>query len=242
MGIGDDVITLARARERFESTGLTQCPRDRQGHARCDRLVYQNSPYISTEGEPLDEYPQGKRPYQRETDYQAPLARFHLTDEEILWQQQYSQVKRIIVNPNGKQHAHHKNNKLWLHHRWQQLADLLTQRFPEYRVTQLVSLGFKRLTGVDYIPTPNARHLIASIPLASWIITTEGAQHHLAAAWHVAATVIYGHCTSPRTTGYPGQHALYDESGPCGSRETCRQCRAWMEALMPETVLNTVKL
>lgn len=242
MGIGDDVITLARARAEYLKTGRLQEPRDRQNRDASWRAVYSQSPYIRRGGVPLSEYPQGRRPYQDCEEYHAPRAEFHLTDEQETWAQEQARRPYIILNPDAKPNAHYSNNKHWHEPYWHELVQLLKQQYPQYRLVRARAAHWPVWPGLENIVTPGVYDLIALIKEASWLITTEGAPHHIAAAWHTPTTVIYGHCTSPRTTGYPGQRALASELGPCNSRQHCDQCRIEMQKITPQRVMETVEL
>jgi ADP-heptose:LPS heptosyltransferase len=242
MGIGDDVITLARARQLYLKTGRAHCPRDRQGRARTDRPIYQNSPYISPDGDTILEYPDNKRPYEGEIQYQAPRAEFHLRPELDAWAQQQAERPYIILNPDAKPNAHYSNNKHWYRPHWHRLIELLKKQYPEYR---LVRAGYDKMQyeyDLETVTTTTVHDLIALIKYAAWLITTEGAPHHISAGTGTRTTVIYGHCTSPNTTGYQGQQALYDPQGPCNSRHPCSQCEISMRRITPEQVLDTVRL
>ncbi|WKW35102.1 ADP-heptose LPS heptosyltransferase II [Phage DSL-LC06] len=242
MGIGDDVITLARARAEYLNSGNLQCPVDRKGNPRTDRAVYQQSPYISPAGAIIEEYPMDKRPYEHETYYQAPRAEFHLTDEQETWAQEQARRPYIIINPDAKPNAHYSNNKHWHEPYWHELVQLLKQQYPQYRLVRANPGKFTTCYDLENISTPGVYDLIALIKYASWVITTEGAPHHIAAGTHTPCTVIYGHCTSPQTTGYPGQRALASDSGPCNSRQHCDQCRIEMQKITPQRVMETVEL
>lgn len=242
MGIGDDVITLARARQQYLKTGRTQCPVDRRGIHRYHREIYRQSPYISQDGDLLEEYPDGKRPYERETYYQPPRAEFHLTESQESWGKLQALRPYIILNPDAKPNAHHSNNKHWHQPYWQELIQLLKGQYPQYRLVRANPGKFTTQYDLENIATPEIYNLIALIKYASWVITTEGAPHHIAGGTQTPCTVIYGHCTTPKTTGYHGQQALYSELGPCNSRNHCDTCRSEMLRITPQRVLATIKL
>lgn len=242
MGIGDDVITLARARQLYLKTGRALCPRNRQGQSTAHRPVYQQSPYINRDGDTISEYPEGKRPYEGETRYQPPRPEFHLTPEQEAWGQAQAEHPYIILNPDAKPNAHHSNNKHWHQPYWQELIELLRQQYPRYRLVRANPGKFTTPYDLEDIATPGVYDLITLIKYASWVVTTEGAPHHIAAGTDTPCTVIYGHCTSPMTTGYHGQQALYSPAGPCNSRQHCDICRAEMLKITPEKVLATIQL
>jgi ADP-heptose:LPS heptosyltransferase len=93
--------------------------------------------------------------------------------------------------------------------------------------------------------------MMAAIERAAWVITTDGAPHHCAAAFGVPCTVIWGSCTSPHPhkqmagLSYPGQHNLIaeDPHTPCYTiHKECAHCVRFRTAITPEQVIETLDI
>jgi ADP-heptose:LPS heptosyltransferase len=101
------------------------------------------------------------------------------------------------------------------------------------------------------IETDSIRKVMACIRTAAWVITTDGAQHHIAAAWHTPCTVIWGTCTSPHATetrgalGYEGQKNLIVKHSltPCYTeKRECDHCVELKQHITPEQVIETLDI
>jgi len=257
MGIGDDLMWLAQAQQQFARTGRCVRPTHKGstyawGRRLWLREAYDNQPCIDpVGGDDLEEKPHGKRPYQQDPGYRPSPAQIILTQAEIAWARDHMpQGPYVIINPDAKQGAIHHNNKLWHHPNWQQLALQLAQR-------GIVTVRLKPATRVDTyhpacnIETDSIRKVMACIRTAAWVITTDGAAHHIAAAWRTPCTVIWGTCTSPHATstrgalGYEGQknlivpHALT----PCYTeKKECDHCATLKTHITPHSVIDTLDI
>jgi ADP-heptose:LPS heptosyltransferase len=257
MGIGDDVMWLADAYQRHLNTGAKQRPTQNgspthKGRRLWLREAYQNVPWIcKTTGDDLEERPNGKRPYQQHPDYRPQPAPIALTEAEREWAQlNMPKTPYVVINPDAKLLAHYHNNKHWHDPHWQELA------------LQLSILGVVtvRLTPQGkqntYYPAVNIltdtpRRMMAAIERAAWVITTDGAPHHVAAAFGRPCTVIWGTCTSPHPHGnmaglsYPGQQNLIaeDPETPCYTTKTeCAHCVRLRDSITPQQVIATLDI
>jgi ADP-heptose:LPS heptosyltransferase len=257
MGIGDDLMWLAQAQQQFARTGRPVRPTHRGstyawGRRLWLREAYENQPCIDpVHGVNLEEKPHGKRPYQYDPRYRPSPAQIILTTAEIQWAQDHMpKGPYVIINPDAKQGGIHHNNKLWHDPYWQELALQLAQ-------LGIVTVRLKPATRMDtYYPalnteTDSIRKVMACIRTAAWVITTDGAQHHIAAAWATPCTVIWGTCTSPYAThtrgalGYEGQKNLIAKhpQTPCYTeKRECAHCVELKQAITPQCVIDTLDI
>jgi ADP-heptose:LPS heptosyltransferase len=257
MGIGDDLMWLGDALQYHTRTGRPVRPTHKggtiaQGKRLWLREAYQNVPYIDPNlGDNLEEKPNGKRPYQYDPTYRPRPAQIHLTPQEIDWARDHMpQTPYVIINPDAKLGGIHHNNKLWHTPYWQQLALQLAQ-------LGIITVRLKPATRMDtYYPacnieTDSIRKVMACIRTAAWVITTDGAAHHIAAAWGTPCTVIWGTCTSPYATptrgalGYVGQKNLIAAHAqtPCYTEHReCAHCVELKQAITPQCVIETLDI
>lgn len=129
-------------------------------------------------------------------------------------------------------------NKTWPLSRYQELASRLLAATGCSPV-QLVPAGFAPLLkDVDAISTPSFRHALAVLGLAQIFVGPEGGLMHGAAAMGVpSAVILYGGFNSPRSTGYP-QFENIAVGEPCGTIEACWHCKAAMESISVDRVLE----
>ena len=257
MGIGDDLMWLGDAKQHHTRTGRKVRPTQRGGTiAKGLRLwlreVYQNVPYIDPDlGDNLEEKPQGKRPYQYDPTYQPTPAEIILSDTEIQWvRDNMPRGPWVIINPDAKLGGIHHVNKHWHTPYWQELALLLSQLG-----IVTVRLQPKERQDTFYpavnIVTDSIRKVMAVIKHAAWVITTDGAQHHISAAWATPCTVIWGTCTSPYATatrgalGYKGQKNLIvaHPQTPCYTeKRECDHCTQLKQQITPQCVIDTLDI
>jgi ADP-heptose:LPS heptosyltransferase len=257
MGIGDDLMWLGDAWVHHTRTGRLVRPTQRGGTIAGGRRLwlreaYQNVPYIDPNlGDNLEEKPNGKRPYQYDPTYRPTPAQIHLTTAEIQWARDHMPTgPYVIINPDAKLGGIHHNNKHWHHPHWQELALQLAQR-------GIVTVRLQPVTRMDtYYPavnivTDSIRKVMACIRTAAWVITTDGAQHHISAAWATPCTVIWGTCTSPHATetrgalGYEGQKNLIADHPltPCYTQhQECAHCTQLKAHITPQQVIETLDI
>ena len=257
MGIGDDLMWLAHARAEYQRTGRPVRPTQRggtiaQGRRLWLKEVYQNVPYIDPDlGDNLEERPNGLRPYQQDPRYTPTPAEIILSDTEIEWvQNNMPRGPWVIINPDAKLGGIHHVNKHWHAPYWQELAMLLS-------LQGIVTVRLKPKERQDtYYPavnieTDSIRKVMAVIRSAAWVITTDGAQHHISAAWATPCTVIWGTCTSPHATrtrgalGYEGQKNLIANHPltPCYTeKRECDHCTQLKQSITPQQVIDTLDI
>ena len=257
MGIGDDLMWLAHARAEYQRTGRPVRPTQRggtiaQGRRLWLKEVYQNVPYIDPDlGDNLEERPNGLRPYQQDPRYTPTPAEIVLSDAEIQWVRDHMPAGPwVIINPDAKLGGIHHVNKHWHTPYWQELALLLSL---QGIVTVRLQPPAQHLTFYPAINivTDSIRKVMAIIKHAAWVITTDGAQHHIAAAWATPCTVIWGTCTSPHATptrgalGYEGQKNLIvpHPLTPCYTeKRECDHCVQLKQSITPQCVIDTLDI
>jgi ADP-heptose:LPS heptosyltransferase len=257
MGIGDDLMWLAQAQQQFARTGRPVRPTHRGstyawGRRLWLREAYENQPCIDpVAGDNLEEKPNGRRPYQYDSRYKPLPAQIHLTPQEIDWAREHMpKTPYVIINPDAKQGGIHHQNKHWHDPYWQELALQLAQ-------LGIVTVRLQPPTRHNtYYPalntvTDSIRKVMACIRTAAWVITTDGAAHHIAAAWGTPCTVIWGTCTSPHAThtrgalGYEGQKNLIAAHAqtPCYTQhQECAHCTQLKAHITPQQVIETLDI
>lgn len=173
-------------------------------------------------------------------DFVCPPGEVFLTKEEKafalarIWNGDPIAIVEPRVKPIG---ACQGANKQWGTPKYQELASRLPAATGCHPV-QLLPVGVTpKLADVDAIETPSFRHALAVLGLAALYIGPEGGMHHGAAAMGTPAVVIFGGFNTPRSTGY-AWHENIAVGEPCGSIEACWHCRAAMDSISVDRVLQ----
>jgi ADP-heptose:LPS heptosyltransferase len=246
MGIGDEVMITGEVRARAGESARRFAILNRHGIHRYHE-VWEGNPRIAKPGEEHDEklkicghhrpYIEGydaQRFYWRE--HSPPIGEFYFSESEKDFGRRC--CGRVILEPHIKAGA--SPNKRWPWISWNKLAWLLQRS--GIRVTQLGSPNTQLLEGAELIITPTFRHAAAVLANARFLVGSDGAMHHAAAALGVRAVVIRGGYIGPRVTGYAGQIDFFEGDGlGCGMRVPCGHCAAAMAAITPENVLEELE-
>lgn len=168
-------------------------------------------------------------------DYESEPGEIYLSASEKTLASQTAGA--IVIEPNVKARA--SPNKQWGLANWQHLAKSL-------RDLPLVQLGppgtWMAGRHVRHVVTLSPRDAAGALSGARAAILHEGYLHHAAAALGIPAVVIRGGFIGPKVTGYPGQVDFFDGEGlGCGMRTNCAHCRAAMNAILPETVAQSLR-
>jgi ADP-heptose:LPS heptosyltransferase len=155
----------------------------------------------------------------------------HLTEQEKRWARKYP--NRIIIEPNIKINA--SPNKDWGWLRW--IAFAHEAQKAGVKVTQIGPSHVRRLPRAEFIQTAGIRQAAALMSMARAAVLTEGALHHLAAAFNIPAVVIFGGYISPDITGYEMHHNIFTGGVACGSRMPCDHCARAMSEITVGNVL-----
>lgn len=137
----------------------------------------------------------------------------------------------VVLEPSIK--AGTTVNKDWGIDRYQAVVDA----FPGVRFVRPMFNDARPMRGVQALEGLTTRTLAAIIEKADLYIGTEGFCHHVAAMCGVPAVVVFGGAIDPEITGYPEQVNLA-AADPCGSHRPCAHCRAWLDALTPQQVVE----
>ena len=137
---------------------------------------------------------------------------------------------KILIEPTTKVP---NGNKAWIWERWQQVAGNRDD------FIQVGGASATRLDGVDSVVT-TFREAMAVLSVCRAYVGSEGALHHVAAAFDVPAVVLWSEFVHPKFTGYASQRNLRHAEGYCGSRLPCAGCKASMEAIAVDEVLTNL--
>ena len=210
--------------------------------------VFENNPYILRARPPVaDGFKRiisggGVRPYialkgptrWAWKPYRPKPAELFFTDAERAFAEPYRGM--VMVEPNVKPNSH--ENKAWIASRWVELVDQLDLPWVQC-VPQLATPhpGVKVLK----VLTPTFRLACAVLSVAKAFVGTEGGLHHAAAAVGTPAVILWSEFISPDITGYDSMVNLRHAGVACGNRLNCKGCRASMDAITVDEVVNALK-
>jgi hypothetical protein len=239
VGIGDAVMASGRARTLHERTGKRVLIVGVSGRIQQSE-VWDGNPRIARR-EHGDEVRlidcPATRPYIKRKDvarytwqrWDIRPGEIYLTDAERAFAEPYR--RRVVIEPNTKVPG---GNKAWLPDRWQEVADRAGVEFVQ------TGFGPVRLRGVQRVETA-FRQAAAILSVARAYVGTEGALHHVAAAFNVPAVVLWSEFVAPEFTGYTTQRNIRHAGPACGMRVPCAGCRASMAAISVDEVLDNLK-
>lgn len=145
----------------------------------------------------------------------------------------------ILIEPNLPWHKPVSVNKDWGIARYQAVVDRLLEQ--GHDVAQF-SHGRDRLKGARTIEAKSFRMALAALRRAAAAVVPEGGLHHGAAAVGCSAVVLFGGFIPPQVTGYATHINLTGGAKPCGWLRPCKHCRAAMEAISVDHVVDSVQL
>lgn len=249
VGIGDEIMAGALARQKHIETGKRVRILDRFGAVRLHQ-VWQGLDYIAhpadngqfaelVNGPSARPYIRAKHADRWEWDYayRAPLGELHLWPDEREFAVNARAQYYVVVEPHLKRKS--SPNKDWGWRRWNRLVFELERR--NVRVAQVGPAGTALLDGVKFIETPTFRHAAAVLAQSRGAVLPEGGLHHAAAALGVPAVVLFGGYIAVEMTGYEC-HLNIGAAGTdaCGSRTPCGHCAAWMARIEPGSVAAAI--
>ena len=249
MGIGDEIMAAGEARRLREKTGKAVIIVNRINRPIWSE-VWEGNPYI------LRSYPLiqgtylrmvnagGARPYitgktpERWTwkPYKPVPAQMFFTEAELA-RARFAKGA-VMLEPNVKDIGH--TNKAWIWERWEELAYRIRKEL-KLDTLQCLPAGAKALTHVRTLPTPRFRDAAAALHEARAFVGTEGGLMHAAAAVQTPAVILWSEFISPEITGYDTLVNLRHAGKPCGLRTNCPGCKASMEAITVDEVLESLK-
>lgn len=246
MGVGDALIAAGRARKLYQETKQPVLIVGRH-NVRYWSDLWNDVPYIIRrpagrryrtliDGSGVRAYIAAKTP-ERWTwrPFTPTPAEIVFTPAELAFAEPYRGM--VMVEPNVKANTH--RNKAWYWDRWQQVVEAI----PEARFVQCVPHHSQsHLAGVyEHVTTPTFRQACAVLSVCRAFVGTEGGLMHAAAAVGTPAVILWSEFISPDITGY-AQHRNLRHAGPaCGMRTDCPGCRASMEAITVEEVVQNLQ-
>jgi ADP-heptose:LPS heptosyltransferase len=256
MGFGDSIMLSGIAKRINAMTNQPVCPVDARWEPYWDSL-WDGLPYMQKQftlgSVPLRNAPFAGRQYAHGLEgnrmkwrtWDIAPGEIRLTDEEKKWAVEQFETKDqhprfLLINPSWKAVGGGGQNKDWGFEKWQEVAWALKD-------VLLVQVSPPWLDGAIHIDCPTFRHACAILERSIGYVGHEGGMHHAAAALGKPAVVVFGGFISPEVTGYPTHKNLYvpDERYPlgCGTINTtdCPHCRAAMDAITVEEVVNATK-
>lgn len=283
MGIGDDIMWRGEAYKKFKETGELQRPWNNKKEQYMNietREVWKNVSWISRKGKPLDTLPNNQRRwYYNGTPYKPKVAPFEFNKEQIDFQKQIKFKEYIVINPYIKIGVYYpmKRWNYWL----QLIKDLKHENIvicevagskvttPIEQKRDILIRGLQGPTkeeilrvnpNVQIVSTENFMNTASVMSKAKYIVTTEGATHHVAGNMQVPCITIYGSHSSPFCTGYKTEIAItrLTECNPdgygcriwrCGglvsykenpNADKCRSCLEAMDSIKPAEVVKAI--
>lgn len=245
MGLGDQLIAAGRARKLHQETKLPVLIIGRHA-VRYWSDLWNGVPYIinrpagrrySTliDGSGVRAYIAAKTAERWTWRPFGPTpAEIVFTPAELAFAEPYRGM--VMVEPNVKAIGH--TNKAWVRDRWQQVVDSMHH----VRFVQCGAYGGTEwLNGVDRMPTPTFRHACAVLSVCRAFVGTEGGLMHAAAAVGTPAVILWSEFISPDITGYAMHRNIRHAGKACGMRSDCPGCRASMEAITVEEVVQNLQ-
>lgn len=145
----------------------------------------------------------------------------------------------VIIEPKVERWKSVASNKDWGRAKYQAVANAL--KADGFRVAELVHGDQPPLSGVELFRSASFRDALAIMSNASLYIGPEGGLHHGAAAVGIPGVVMFGGFIPPSVTGYASHANLTGGAEACGSLHDCAHCRAAMEAITVDEVLEEAR-
>ncbi len=244
MGLGDEIMATAWAKQVAEDIGVKTCYTEWS-------KIFKGNPYITHPGKGFQVMNcTGSRPYIiGQTDkrvifnpnFHAVPGELYLTNNEKKEAQDLLKKYKdfILVQPEVKL-LFSKGNKGWPRKYWRELVDKLDQ--PVLQMVSNNSEVNEGLGNTKVIVAETFRVACAVVAEAKLLIGTDGGLHHAAAALRKPAVVIWTGFSHPKTLGYPFHcNVRYDDSPPCGMKIQCDHCKKMAEKLTPDMVFDATR-
>ena len=254
MGMGDDIIATGDARESFRKFYMP-CVFGNGRQIHYNAAIFADNPRILTaaqatqyakEGKPFKwvaNYP-GNRPYIKEITRLA----FHYNEDyrvkpgELFFSKKKMMDKPyVVIEPNVNGDWAFSKNKDWGFMHWENLIKAL----PDVHFVQLAYGNVSRLKGenVTIVESSSFRQAFTWVADCQFVVTTDGAYHHLAAAVGKKAAVLWSPAaTSPKCMGYDFHKNIGPKDRVCGThKEVCSHCRRAMKKITEEEVIEAIK-
>lgn len=142
----------------------------------------------------------------------------------------------ILIEPHVPRWKTVAANKDWGWAKYQAVTDRLVAL--GYSVAQFHYGSGPMLKGARPLVSGSFRGAMAMLEHARIYIGPEGGLHHGAAAVGKPAVVLFGGFIPPQVTGYETHTNLTGGAEACGSLQTCAHCRAAMDRISVEEVVD----
>lgn len=260
MGMGDEIMATGIAKKLYAETGAKVAFGNPKGVLKKTiyPIIYANNPKVIIHGQELrdtknvvwSDYCKGHRTYianietsKKEKRYRwnydfkaEPGEFFYSNFEKKKIIERRIKEKYIVVEPHSKMGGA-KDNKQWPWKRFQQVVDILSEEITVYQP----HYGKPKLNNTTPVVTNGLRMLSLFINDSAGFLCNEGGVHHAAATVGSKGVVIFGGFISPEITGYDFHTNLFTGGEACGSRYSCKHCKAAMEAIEVDEVVEHMR-
>lgn len=251
MGVGDALIAAGRARKLYQETKQPVLIVGRH-NVRYWSDLWNDVPYIIrrpagrryqtlVDGSGVRAYIAAKTP-ERWTwrPFTPTPAEIVFTPAELAFAERWR--GSVMVEPRVKANTH--RNKAWLPERWLQfMYEIHGPWGTDAQTVMCIPRESDRVPRMTWpvAITPTFRQACAVLSVCRAFVGTEGGLMHAAAAVGTPAVILWSEFISPDITGY-AQHRNLRHAGPaCGMRTDCPGCRASMEAITVEEVVQNLQ-
>lgn len=142
----------------------------------------------------------------------------------------------VVIEPNVPAFKSVAPNKQWPVERYERVAERLKSK--GFDVVQMVHKDGVKLKAARYVKTPDFRAALATLARAALYVGPEGGLHHGAAAVKVPGVILFGGFIPPQVTGYEMHTNLTGGVQACGSWLSCDHCKAAMNAIKVDEVVE----
>jgi len=260
MGMGDEIMATGIAKKLHAETGAKVAFGNPKGqlkpniypamHAHNPKIIKNEEELREAEKVVWDSYCKGNRTYianittaKKEKrykwnyDFKALPGEFFYTSEELKkYKNNAVKEKYIVVEPHSKQGGA-ADNKQWLWKRFQEVVNILSKDIKVYQP----HYGKPQLKNTTPVISKGLRMLSLFLKDSAAFLCNEGGVHHTAATVEAKGVVIFGGFIPPEITGYDFHTNLFTGGEACGSRYSCKHCKAAMEAIGVDEVVEHMR-
>lgn len=142
----------------------------------------------------------------------------------------------VVIEPNVPTWKSVAPNKQWPAWRYNEVGKALAKS--GHRLLQFSYKTGDVVNDAQQVISKDFRTALAILRRAALYIGPEGGLHHGAAAVGVKAVVLFGGFIPPQVTGYDTHINLTGGAEACGSFNSCPHCRAAMDRISVDEVLD----